>query len=148
MGVVRRESPSLHLQSTKRSKIIFIQSITSFVLSTILQCRLELKASTPHSKGVRIVLPDIERTMTVTYDQFTVVSDLLNQVLDTQKLRIKNTKDFSLFHVRLRIMFVKSLFVCLFVCLYLCLFIYFRRLDPSRSLTYYEIQPQVSYLPL
>ena len=81
--------------------------------------------------------------MTVTYDQFTVVSDLLNQVLDTQKLRIKNTKDFSLFHVRLRIMFVGSLFVCLYV-----YFVYFPRLDPSRSLTYYEIQSQVSYLPL
>ena len=55
--------------------------------------------------------------MTVTYDQFTTVSDLLNQVLDTQKLRIKNTKDFSLFHVRLRIMLVYCLFVsvCLFI---------------------------------
>ncbi|KAI6654258.1 Ras guanine nucleotide exchange factor K-like [Oopsacas minuta] len=113
---------TLHLcyfNDRDRTWIWLDESLPLFTYNLQRECRIELKPSTPHSTGVRIVLPDIERTMMVTYDQFTIVSDLLSQVLQTQKLRIKDTKGFSLFHVRLRI-----------------------TLDPNRSLTYYETLSQ------
>ena len=66
------------------------------------QCKLELKPLEPVYCSVRVVIPHRECELTVEYDQFSTVSDVLNQVLSMASPPLEASQGYSLYHVRLR----------------------------------------------
>ncbi len=56
----------------------------------------------PVYHDVRVVIPQLETSMSVEYDQFSTVGDVLHQVLGLSEPPLENTEDYSLYHVRLR----------------------------------------------
>ena len=67
-----------------------------------LQCKLELKPLEPAYRSVRVVIPHLECEMTVEYDQFSTVFDVLHQVLSMASPPLNAAQGYSLYHVRLR----------------------------------------------
>ena len=67
------------------------------------QCKLELKPLEPVYRDVRVVIPHLECGLSVEYDQFTNVSDVLSQVLSMSNPPLDPAHGYSLYHVRLRI---------------------------------------------
>lgn len=74
--------------------------ICSFFL--LLQCKLELKPLEPVYRDVCVVIPQLECSMSVEYDQFSTVKDVLHQVLSLTDPPLDPTEGYSLYHVRLR----------------------------------------------
>ena len=68
----------------------------------VLQCKLELKPLEPVYRDVRVVIPQLESSMSVEYDQFSTVGDVLHQVLSLADPPLQATEGYSLYHVRLR----------------------------------------------
>ena len=66
------------------------------------QCKLELKPLEPVYRDVRVVLPHLECSLSVEYDQFSTVSEVLHQVLSMSDPPLDPAQGFSLYHVRLR----------------------------------------------
>lgn len=69
---------------------------------THVQCKLELKPLEPVYWNVRVVIPHLECELTVEFDQFSTVSDVLNQVLSMASPPLNAAQGYSLYHVRLR----------------------------------------------
>ena len=67
------------------------------------QCKLELKPLEPVYQDVRVVIPQLETSMSVEYDQFSTVSDVLHQVLTLSDTPLDPAEGYSLYHVRLRL---------------------------------------------
>jgi hypothetical protein len=67
------------------------------------KCKLELKPLEPVYRDVRVVIPHLECGLSVEYDQFTNVSDVLSQVLSMASPPLDPAHGYSLYHVRLRI---------------------------------------------
>ena len=67
------------------------------------QCKLELKPLEPVYQDVRVVIPQLETSMSVEYDQFSTVGDVLHQVLSLSDPPLDPTEGYSLYHVRLRL---------------------------------------------
>ena len=68
-----------------------------------LQCKLELKPLEPVYQDVRVVIPQLETSMSVEYDQFSTVGDVLHQVLSQSDTPLDPSEGYSLYHVRLRL---------------------------------------------
>lgn len=66
------------------------------------QCKLELKSMEPAYRDVRVVIPSLETSMSVEYDQFSTVGDVLHQVLSLSDPPMDPSEGYSLYHVRLR----------------------------------------------
>ena len=66
------------------------------------QCKLELKPLEPVYRDVCVVIPQLECSMSVEYDQFSTVRDVLHQVLSLTDPPLDPTEGYSLYHVRLR----------------------------------------------
>jgi len=66
------------------------------------QCKLELKPLEPVYRDVRVVVPSLEASMSVEYDQFSTVGDVLNQVLSLSDPPLDASEGYSLYHVRQR----------------------------------------------
>jgi hypothetical protein len=66
------------------------------------ECKLELKPLEPVYRRVRVVIPHLECEMTVEYDQFSTVCDVLHQVLSMASPPLDVAQGYSLYHVRLR----------------------------------------------
>lgn len=71
-------------------------------IQIITQCKLELKRLEPEYRDVRVVIPHLEYGLTVEYDQFSTVADVLNQVLSMSSPPLSAAQGYSLYHVRLR----------------------------------------------
>ena len=67
-----------------------------------MQCKLELKPLEPVYRDVRVVIPHLECSLSVEFDQFTTVSDVLHQVLNMADPPLDSSQGYSLYHVRLR----------------------------------------------
>lgn len=92
------------------------QALHAYQLPT--ECKLELKPLEPVYSDVRVVIPQLECSMSVEYDQFSTVGDVLQQVLSLTEPPLDPTQGYSLYHVRMRM-----------------------NLDPSESMVYYQILP-------
>ena len=68
-----------------------------------MQCKLELKQLEPVYRDVRVVIPQLECSMSVEYDQFSTVGDVLHQVLSLTEPPLDHSEGYSLYHVRLRV---------------------------------------------
>ncbi|XP_064383914.1 uncharacterized protein LOC135332919 isoform X2 [Halichondria panicea] len=92
------------------------QTLNHYKLPT--ECKLELKTLEPAYRDVRVVIPSLEASMSVEYDQFSTVGDVLCQVLSLSDPPMDASEGYSLYHVRLRM-----------------------HLDSSDSMIYYHILP-------
>ena len=68
------------------------------------QCKLELKALEPVYRDVRVIIPQLESSMSVEYDQFSTVNDVLRQVLNLSEPPLDPSLGYSLYHVRHRLL--------------------------------------------
>jgi hypothetical protein len=66
------------------------------------KCKLELKPLEPVYRSVVVVIPHLECELTVEFDQFSTVGDVLNQVLSMASPPLTAAQGYSLYHVRLR----------------------------------------------
>ena len=85
--------------------LIIINHITES-LSLSSQCKLELKPLEPVYSDVRVVIPQLEYSLSVQFDQFSLVGDVLNQVLQLAQPKLDPREDYTLNHVRLRMRYV------------------------------------------
>jgi hypothetical protein len=82
------------------------------------ECKLELKPLEPIYSDVRVVIPQLESSLSVQYDQFSLIGDVLHQVLELSQPQLDPREGYTLYHVRLRM-----------------------RMDPLESMTFYSILP-------
>ena len=80
----------------------YYYAITHTHTHTHTQCKLELKPLEPVYHDVRVVIPQLECSMSVEYDQFSTVGDVLQQVLSLTEPPLDPSQGYSLYHVRLR----------------------------------------------
>ena len=71
-------------------------------LSSLIQCKLDLKTYELVYHDVRVVVPHLECTLHVEYDQFSTCGDILRQVLEAAEPDPAMRDSYNLFHVRLR----------------------------------------------
>ncbi|XP_019851329.1 PREDICTED: uncharacterized protein LOC100638387 isoform X1 [Amphimedon queenslandica] len=82
------------------------------------ECKLELKPLEPVYSDVRVVIPQLECSLSVQFDQFSLVGDVLQQVLQLAQPKLDPKEDYTLNHVRLRM-----------------------RMDATESMMFYSILP-------
>ena len=69
---------------------------------SLIQCKLDLKTYELMYHDVRVVVPHLDCTLYVEYDQFSTCGDILRQVLEAAEPDPAMRDSYNLYHVRMR----------------------------------------------
>ena len=79
---------------------VYLRHLNQLLLC--LQSKLELKPLNSAFRDVRVVIPQLECSLSVEFDQFSTIGDVLREVLDLSQPQLDPREGYTLYHVRLR----------------------------------------------